>query len=92
VALLNLKVGDSGTDGACETLYRALTARGLDVLYDDREERPGAKFASADLVGIPWQVLVGPKGLAEGKVELKRRATGERRLVSVEDAVIELSA
>ena len=92
VALLNLKVGDSGTDGACETLYRALTARGVDVLYDDREERPGAKFASADLVGMPWQVLVGPKGLAEGKVELKRRATGERRLVSVEDAVIELSA
>ena len=92
VALLNLKVGDSGTDGACETLYRALTARGVDVLYDDREERPGAKFASADLVGMPWQVLVGPKGLAEGKVELKRRATGERKLVSVEDAVIELSA
>ena len=92
VVLLNLKVGDSGTDGVCETLYRALTARGLDVLYDDRDERPGAKFASADLVGIPWQVLVGPKGLAEGKVELKRRATGERRLVSVEDAVIELSA
>ena len=92
IALLNLKVGDSGTDGVCETLYRALTARGLDVLYDDRDERPGAKFASADLVGIPWQVLVGPKGLAEGKVELKRRATGERRLVSVEDAVIELSA
>ena len=92
VALLNLKVGDSGIDGACETLYRALTARGVDVLYDDREERPGAKFASADLVGMPWQVLVGPKGLAEGKVELKRRATGERKLVSVEDAVIELSA
>ena len=92
IVLLNLKVGDSGTDGACETLYRALTARGMDVLYDDRDERPGAKFASADLVGIPWQVLVGPKGLAEGKVELKRRATGERRLVSVEDAVIELSA
>ncbi|MFZ4534350.1 MAG: proline--tRNA ligase [Alsobacter sp.] len=92
IALLNLRVGDSGTDGACEMLYRALTARGLDVLYDDRDERPGAKFASADLVGMPWQVLVGPKGLAEGKVELKRRATGERRLVSVEDAVIELSA
>ena len=92
VALLNLKVGDSGTDGACETLYRALTARGLDVLYDDREERPGAKFASADLVGMPWQVLVGPKSLAEGKVELKRRDTGERSLVSVEDAVLRLSA
>jgi prolyl-tRNA synthetase len=92
VALLNLKVGDSGTDGACETIYRALGARGIDVLYDDREERPGAKFATADLVGMPWQVLVGPKGLAEGKVEIKRRATGERRLVSVEDAVAELTA
>ncbi len=87
VALLNLKVGDSGTDAACETIYRALGARGIDVLYDDREERPGAKFATADLVGMPWQVIVGPKGLADGKVELKRRATGERTLVSVEDAV-----
>ncbi|MFO1151445.1 MAG: proline--tRNA ligase [Alsobacter sp.] len=92
VALLNLKVGDSGTDGACETIYRALGARGIDVLYDDREERPGAKFATADLVGMPWQVLVGPKSLAEGKVELKRRATGERTLVSIEDAVLKLSA
>ena len=87
VALLNLKVGDSGTDAACETIYRALGARRIDVLYDDREERPGAKFATADLVGMPWQVIVGPKGLADGKVELKRRATGERTLVSVEDAV-----
>ena len=92
VALLNLKVGDAGTDGACQTIYRALAARGVDVLYDDREERPGAKFATADLVGMPWQVLVGPKSLAEGKVELKRRATGERSLVSVEDAVLRLSA
>ncbi len=92
VALMNLKVGDAGTDEACETLYRALTARGIDVLYDDRDERPGAKFATADLIGLPWQVLVGPKGLAEGKVELKRRATGERVLLSVEDAVLRLSA
>jgi prolyl-tRNA synthetase len=92
VALLNLKVGDSSTDAACETIYRALGARGIDVLYDDRDERPGAKFATADLLGMPWQVLVGPKGLAEGKVELKRRATGERTLMSVEDAVAQLSA
>jgi prolyl-tRNA synthetase len=92
VALLNLKVGDSATDEACGTLYRALSARGLDVLYDDRDERPGAKFATADLVGIPWHVVVGPKSLAEGKVELKRRATGERSPVSVEDAVARLSA
>jgi prolyl-tRNA synthetase len=92
VALINLKVGDSSCDTACETVYRALGARGVDVLYDDREERPGAKFATADLVGMPWQVLVGPKGLAEGKVELKRRATGERTLMSIEDAVVHLAA
>ena len=59
-------------------------AAGRDVLYDDRDERPGGKFATADLIGIPWQVLIGPKGLADGKVELKRRATGERELLSLE--------
>ena len=59
----------------------ALPAKGVDVLYDDRDQRPGAKFATADLIGIPWQVLVGPKGLAEGKVELKRRADGSRELL-----------
>ncbi len=64
-----------------------LTAKGVDVLYDDRDERPGAKFATADLIGVPWQVLVGPKGLAEGKVELKRRADGSRELLSPADAV-----
>jgi prolyl-tRNA synthetase len=78
VALLNLKVGDAATDEACRQLYGELTAAGYDVLYDDRDERPGGKFATADLVGIPWQIIVGPKGLSEGKVELKRRAGGER--------------
>jgi prolyl-tRNA synthetase len=92
VGLLNLKVGDAATDAACDTIYKALEMRGIDVLYDDREERPGAKFATADLLGLPWQVVVGPKGLAEGKVELKRRASGERHQVSVEDAVARLSA
>ena len=92
VGLLNLKVGDDATDAACATLYRALEARGVDVLYDDRDERPGAKFATADLLGLPWQVIVGPKGLAEGKIELKRRATGERSQASVEDAVAMLTA
>ena len=52
------------------------------MLYDDRDERPGGKFATADLIGLPWQVIVGPKGLAEGKVELKRRATGERETLA----------
>jgi prolyl-tRNA synthetase len=85
-ALLNLKPGDSATDAACAGLEKAFAARGLDVLHDDRDERPGAKFATADLVGLPWQVLVGPRSLAEGKVELKHRATGERELVSLAKA------
>jgi prolyl-tRNA synthetase len=92
VAILNLKAGDAGTDGACERLYNELSAAGRDVLYDDRDERPGGKFATADLIGVPWQVLIGPKGLAEGKVELKRRATGEREHLSLEDVVARLSA
>lgn len=91
VAILNLKTGDSATDGACERLYRELSALGRDVLYDDRDERPGGKFATADLIGVPWQVVIGPKGLAEGKVELKRRATGERETLSLEDVAARLS-
>ena len=91
VGLLNLKVGDAATDEACGKLYRALTAAGRDVLYDDRDERPGAKFATADLIGVPWQVLIGPKGLAEGKVELKNRATGERELLSPDDVIARLT-
>jgi prolyl-tRNA synthetase len=90
VAILNLKAGDAGTDAACERLYRELSAAGRDVLYDDRDERPGAKFATADLIGVPWQVVIGPKGLAEGKVELKRRATGERETLSLEDVAARL--
>ena len=92
VALLNLKQGSSETDAASEGLYRELTAKGIDVLYDDTEQRPGGKFATADLIGLPWQLMVGPKGLAEGKVELKRRDNGERELLSSADAVARLSA
>jgi prolyl-tRNA synthetase len=92
VAILNLKAGDSATDGACERLYRELSAAGRDVLYDDRDERPGGKFATADLIGVPWQVLIGPKGLAEGKVELKSRATGEREMLTLEDVAARLSS
>ncbi len=87
VSLMNLKQGDSACDAACETLYRDFAAKGVDVLYDDRDDRPGAKFATADLIGIPYQVMVGPRSLAEGKVELKLRATGERELLSPADAV-----
>ncbi len=82
VMLLNLKQGDAATDGACEQLYRDLTAKGVEVLYDDRDERAGGKFATADLIGIPWQILVGPKGLAQGKVEVKKRADGSRETIT----------
>ena len=91
VGLMNLKQGDAGTDAACEQLYTALTAKGIDVLYDDTDERAGAKFATMDLIGLPWQVTVGPKGLAEGKVEIKRRTGGERELVTPAEAVSRLS-
>ena len=68
VAILNLKQGDAAdTDAACEQLYRELTAKGVEVLYDDRDERAGGKFATADLIGIPWQVLVGPQGPRRGQ-------------------------
>jgi prolyl-tRNA synthetase len=87
VVILNLKQGGAETDAACEQLYRDLSASGVEVLYHDLDERPGSKFATADLIGVPWQVLVGPKGLAEGKVELKRRADGSRELMSPADVV-----
>ena len=90
VVILNLKQGDAATDGMSEHLYRDLTAKGVEVLYNDLDERPGSKFASADLIGIPWQILVGPKGLAEGKVEVKRRADGTRDLLSPADAVVRM--
>jgi prolyl-tRNA synthetase len=91
VALLNLKQGGADTDAACEQIYRALAIKGVDILYDDSEQRPGAKFAAADLIGVPWQVLVGPKGLAEGKIEVKRRADGSRDLMTPADAIERLS-
>ncbi len=87
IAVINLKAGDAATDGAAERLYKDLLAKGYDALLDDTDDRPGAKFATADLIGVPWQIIVGPKGLAEGKVEIKRRAGGERELVSLEAAL-----
>src|SRR5713101_7591905 len=92
VAILNLKQGGADTDAACERLYSTLRGRGTEVLYDDLDQRPGAKFATADLIGIPWQILIGPKGLAEGKVEVKKRADGSRELMSEADASRRLGA
>ena len=91
VGLANLKVGDAGTDAACERLYGALTGAGVDVLYDDTDARPGEKFAKLDLIGLPWQVIVGPKGLADGMVELKARRTGERMSLPLGDVVARLT-
>jgi prolyl-tRNA synthetase len=82
VAILNLKQGDSAADAACESLYRDLTAKGVDALYDDTDQRAGAKFATADLIGVPWQVMIGPKGLAAGTLEVKKRADGSRENLS----------
>jgi prolyl-tRNA synthetase len=85
--ILNLKQGSAETDAACGELYRQLTAKGVEALYHDLDERTGAKFATADLIGVPWQVLVGPRGLAEGKVEVKKRADGSREMMSPAAAV-----
>lgn len=92
VALINMKVGDADCDRVCETLYRLLTEGGKDVLYDDTDQRAGGKFATADLIGLPWQVIVGPRGVASGEVELKNRRTGERDTVPVETVVDRLGA
>jgi prolyl-tRNA synthetase len=78
VGLINLKINDGPTSAKCEEIYGRLKAAKVEVLYDDRDERPGGKFADMDLIGLPWQLIIGPRGLAAGTVELKRRATGER--------------
>jgi prolyl-tRNA synthetase len=82
VAILNLKQGDAATNGACEELYRGLGVKGVDALYDDTDKGAGAKFATADLIGLPYQVMVGPRGLADGKVEVKKRADGSKEMMS----------
>jgi prolyl-tRNA synthetase len=83
VGLINLKAGESGVDAACEDIYARLEKAGIDTLYDDTEERAGAKFAVMDLIGLPFQVIVGPKGVAAGEVEIKTRATGAREAVAL---------
>ena len=91
VGLINLKPDGAACSETCERLYRALTGGGRDVLYDDREERAGVKFAEMDLIGLPWQVVVGPKGLAAGTVEIKHRQTGARDTVDVDSVAARLT-
>ena len=85
--IINLKVGDEAADAACEDLYTKLSAAGIDPLYDDKNDRGGQKFARMDLIGLPYQLVIGPRGLKEGVVEVKTRATGEKQNMSPEAAV-----
>jgi len=89
VGLVNLKAGDAATDEASAKAYAALEEAGVEVLYDDTPARPGEKFARMDLIGLPFQLIIGPRGLADGKVEIKRRADGHRDELSL-DAAIEM--
>jgi prolyl-tRNA synthetase len=90
VGLINMRADDARCAAAADALYAKLTAAGVETLYDDRDERGGAKFATMDLIGLPWQIVLGPKGLERGVVELKRRGTGEKMELSVEDVVARL--
>jgi prolyl-tRNA synthetase len=92
VGLVNLKTGDAKVDAAADSLYERLTNAGITVLYDDRDERAGAKFATVDLIGLPWQVIVGPKGLERGEIEIKRRATGVRETLPLDGVVKRIQA
>lgn len=87
VGLINLRAGDGALDAACADIYAKLQNAGIETLYDDRDERPGQKFARMDLLGLPWQLILGPRGLEKGLVEIKRRKTGERAELSLESAL-----
>ncbi|MGJ8616099.1 MAG: proline--tRNA ligase [Sulfitobacter sp.] len=89
--IVNLKQGDAEADAACQALYDSLTALGLEPLYDDRDERAGGKFATMDLLGLPWRITVGPRGLKNGVVELTSRRTGVSEELPPEEAVLRLS-
>ncbi|WP_039020117.1 proline--tRNA ligase [Halocynthiibacter namhaensis] len=90
--IVNLKQGDEEADGACEALYAALTKAGLEPLYDDRKERAGGKFATMDLIGLPWRITVGPRGLKNGVVEVTSRKTGESEEMTPEAAINKIIA
>ncbi len=91
VGLINLKADDDKCKGVCEDIYGRLRTAGVEVLYDDSEERSGAKFAEMDLIGLPWQLVVGPRGIKQGVVELKRRRGGDKQELSAESALSRLT-
>ena len=86
-----MRQDDAATVAAADDLYGKLRAAGVEVLYDDRDERGGVKLGTMDLIGLPWQVVIGPRGIANGTVELKRRSTGEREELSLESALARLT-
>jgi prolyl-tRNA synthetase len=90
--VINLKAGDAESNAAADDFYQALTEAGIDTLYDDRDQPAGAKFATADLIGIPYQLIVGPRGLKAGEVEIKHRASGERETLALGSAVDRLKS
>jgi prolyl-tRNA synthetase len=90
VGLINLRAGDAKCVTAADLLYGRLKDTGIEALYDDRDDSPGAKFATMDLIGLPWQLVIGPRGLAAGTVELKNRKTSERQELSAEAALATL--
>ena len=90
VGLINLRLGDKDCDGVCSDLYAKLRRAGVEVLYDDRDERPGVKFATMDLIGLPYQLIVGPRGVKQGVVELKRREGGKAEELSADSALARL--
>ena len=90
--IVNLKQGDEEADAACDSLYKSLIGLGLDPLYDDRKERAGGKFATMDLIGLPWRITVGPRGLKNGVVEVTNRRTGESEEMPPEQAVQKIHA
>ena len=91
VGIINMRSGDEAADAACETLYKSLTENGIDVLYDDTDGRGGVKFNRMDLIGLPYQIVVGPRGLKNGVVEIKNRKTGEREELAPDAAVAKLT-
>lgn len=92
VGLINLRIKDEACTAACDDIYQKLIDTGIEVLYDDRDMGAGGKFADMDLSGLPWQLIVGPRGLKNGVVELKNRATGDREELNLETALDKLGA
>src|SRR5262249_48146717 len=91
VGLINLKASDEKTTKVCDELYAKLGGAGVETLYDDRDASAGAKFADMDLLGLPWHLTVGPRGLEKNMVEIKNRASGEKQEVSIESAISKLT-